>query len=127
MTRDEKALYHQIHPVKLATDITASIVSTYLLWQHDLVIALAAMFIPSILVSLALIRWADLTPYRDSALGRYLSIYMTRAVQTTRLAGAVVMALAGWWHLAWLIAAGLVVIMLAWLNGKIMPRKAVSS
>jgi hypothetical protein len=84
------------------------------------------MFIPSILVSFALMRWADLTPYRDSAFGRYLSITMTRASQAIRLGGAVLMALAAWWHLGWMVAAGLVIIVLAWLNGKIVPRRAAA-
>jgi hypothetical protein len=30
----EKVLYHQIHPAKLAADISASLVSTYLMWRR---------------------------------------------------------------------------------------------
>jgi hypothetical protein len=123
MTNDERALYHQIHPAKLATDIAASSASAVLLWQHDLAAGLAVMFIPSILVSFALMRWIDLTPYRDSAFGRYLSIYMTRAIQAIRLGGAVLIALAAWWQLGWLIAGGALIVILAWLNGKIFPRR----
>jgi hypothetical protein len=32
----ESILLHQVHPVKLAFDISASIVSNALLWQHRL-------------------------------------------------------------------------------------------
>ena len=40
MTLKEKALYHQIHPLKLSTDILASLVSLYLFWLHQPVPAL---------------------------------------------------------------------------------------
>ena len=46
MTLKEKALYHQIHPLKLSTDILAAAVSLYLFWVHEplpaLVVALRA-------------------------------------------------------------------------------------
>jgi len=32
MTRKEKGFYHQIHPVKLTTDILSDFVALYLLW-----------------------------------------------------------------------------------------------
>jgi len=46
----DKVLYHQIHPLKLATDILASLESLYFFWQHKL-------FIGLILISTAYRSW----------------------------------------------------------------------
>jgi hypothetical protein len=46
----EKQLYHQVHPLKLATDITAAIVATYFFWFHEFWLALAWMFLPPIII-----------------------------------------------------------------------------
>ena len=58
MTLQEKSLYHQIHPLKLATDIGATFPSLCLLWQHQLVFGLVVTFVPSIIVSALVIRFA---------------------------------------------------------------------
>jgi hypothetical protein len=78
MTTEEKVLYHQIHPTKLLTDISTALASLYLLWVHSVAAALLVAFVPPIVVSLILIRYVDLTAYRQSALGRYVRRYMTR-------------------------------------------------
>ena len=46
MDLQEKILYHQIHPIKLFTDISTAIFSLYLLWRHRIGAALLVMFIP---------------------------------------------------------------------------------
>ena len=71
MTLKEKVLFHQIHPAKLATDIAAAVISLYFLWQHQLVIGLLTHFIPPPIASVAVIRFADLDPYKTSPLGTY--------------------------------------------------------
>jgi hypothetical protein len=48
LTAGERALYHQVHPLKLATDITTAIASLVLLSRHALWEALTVMFGPSI-------------------------------------------------------------------------------
>ena len=78
MTLKERALYHQIHPLKLGTDILASIVSLYFFWQHELLIALALHFLPPIIMSALLVRYAmsradfgdDFAPSPSSTLRR---------------------------------------------------------
>jgi hypothetical protein len=40
MTFQEKKLYHQIHPLKLATDIGATVPFPYFLWHHQVALAL---------------------------------------------------------------------------------------
>ena len=73
MTREEKLLYHQIHPLKLLADWTAGFVALPLLWRHRLRAALLASF------------------------GRY----MTREMQGVRLAGYLIMSLGAWHRRLW--------------------------
>jgi hypothetical protein len=47
MDSGERGLYYQIHPAKLATDIGAPLVSTYLMWRRRLVAAMLAAFVPA--------------------------------------------------------------------------------
>lgn len=47
MTRQERYLYHQIHPLKLATDWGSAFVSLYFFWRHDLLIGPLILFVPS--------------------------------------------------------------------------------
>lgn len=81
MSRQEKVLYHQIHPVKLLTDWGTGALALYLLWQRRLAAALIVMFVPAIVVSMALLKWANLEPIAASRLGRYLRDYMTGTMQ----------------------------------------------
>lgn len=122
MTLREKALYHQIHPAKLATDILAEPVSLYFFWRHDLALGLATHFMPPIIASALVIGFADLQPLKASPLGRYVSQHMTRAVEGVRLAGDLVMVAGAWLRSPWLIALGLAIVAAAWLSGRIAPR-----
>src|SRR5215471_11910080 len=94
----EKVLYHQIHPLKLATDILASCVSLYFFWQHRLAVALVVHFLPPVVASIVLIRYARLDAYAGATLGRYIKRFMTRPVEALRLCGDVVMILGAWYH-----------------------------
>lgn len=114
MTLQEKLLYHQIHPWKLAADIGCEPVSLYLLWQHQLSSGLITHFAPPIAASLLLIRYADLDRQKASPQGASLSRRMTRPVEAIRLAADILMSLAAWFHRPSLIGAGLAVIALAW-------------
>ena len=118
MTLREKALYHQIHPAKLATDILAEPVSLYFFWTHQLWLGLATHFAPPILASALVVRFADLEPLKDSPLGRYVGRHMTRAVEAARFTGDLVMVAGAWLRAPWLIALGLAVVAAAWLSGR---------
>jgi hypothetical protein len=124
MTLQEKVLYHQIHPLKLGTDITAAIVSTYFFWAHNLALGFITAFVPPIVMSTLLLATQDFAWIRDSAVGRYLKRSMTHAMEAVRLAGTLPMAFGAWYHLPWLIALGLPIILFGWLRGLIFPRKA---
>lgn len=122
MTRAEKVLYHQIHPLKLLTDFATSFASTWLLWQREWGLAAAVGFLPS-LVMTALVLWlADLEPYRRSVLGRYLAGFMTRRVEALRLVGQLVMWGGAVSHVPWLIPLGLAIVVYGWLKGLFLPQ-----
>jgi len=113
----ERVLYHQIHPVKLLTDISTSFIAAALLWTHRFGEAMLVGFVPAIVVSAALLRWADLEPYRASRFGRYVSGFMTRRVELARFAGLLPLWLGAWFRQPLVIAAGVLWILGCWLWG----------
>ena len=117
MTPQEKALYHQIHPLKLATDISAEIISLYLFWKRKLIAGLVVLLVPPIIASTLIIKWVDLEAYKQSAFGRYLRAYMTSFVVMVRLLGTVITHLGAWYHRPLLIPLGHVIVLLALLRG----------
>ena len=123
MTIRERSLYHQIHPLKLLTDWSTGLIALYLLWKHRLAAGLAVALIPSIAVSLAIMRFANLEKYQRSSFGRYVGHYMTRTAEAARLTGYGVMAVGTWYHLVRLIPFGFLVIMAAWLYGLVLPTR----
>jgi len=115
MTGRERLIYHQIHPLKLGTDWCSACVSFYLLWRHRPVAALLVQFVPAILVSTVLLRWADLEPQRRSGFGRYVERSMTPWTQALRLAGNGVMSVGAWYCRPDLMMVGLLTIAFGWL------------
>jgi hypothetical protein len=122
LSLQDKVLYHQIHPLKLAADWGSTPLSLYLLWRHKTLPALVVTFMPPLVSSWAIIRFANLAPYKASPFGRYIAIYMTPSLQALRLVGFGVMAVGAWLHRAWLIPLGLCAILYGWLRGIILPR-----
>ncbi|HTQ83843.1 MAG TPA: hypothetical protein VMI47_11310 [Pseudolabrys sp.] len=122
MTLKEKALYNQIHPLKLSTDILAAAVSLYLFWLHQPLPALLLHFVPPLLASWLIIRYVDLTPQKDSGFGRYVAANMTRMIEGIRLFGDLVMIFGAWRNDPKLLALGFLVIVGAWCNG-LLPSK----
>ena len=114
----EKVLYHQIHPAKLAADIIGSIVSTYLVWHHRFDLAMLTAFLPAILGSVLVMRFADLERLKQSPFGHYSRQFMTRRIEAWRFAGQVVAWVGAWYHQFWLIAAGVGVVIAAWMSGR---------
>jgi len=126
MSYREKQLYHQAHPLKLATDITASVVSTYFFWFHDFWPALAWMFLPPIIVSTIMLLTMDFSWIKNSAVGRYLAWEMTPAMQALRLAGTIPMVVGAWYHQWWAIVLGVAIVLFGWLRGLIFPPRRSS-
>lgn len=127
MTSRERMLYQQIHPLKLLTDFGTSFASTGLLWQGQWQYALVAAFLPSIAVTVWLMRFADLRRYRDTALGAYVARHMTTRIVAERIAGQLLVWAGAVTHVAWLLPFGYFVIVLAWLNGLWAPAPSPSS
>jgi hypothetical protein len=124
MTLREKILFHQVHPAKLATDVLSAVISLYFFWQHQLVIALLAHFVPPPVASAMVTRFADLKPYKSSRLGAYLIRYMTPVAQATRLIGDLITIIAAWFHSPIGIAAGLILVLAAWSYGLLPLRRS---
>jgi len=122
----DRVLYHQIHPAKLLTDGVTAAAATALLWRHWLAWALVVGFLPSILVTLALLRWADLEPYRHSAFGHYVGRFMTRRVEGARFGGLAVLWSGAWLRCPTLIALGVAGIAACWLWGIRAPAGHIS-
>jgi uncharacterized membrane protein len=120
MTPQEKILYHQIHPLKLATDISVEIVSSYFFWKHKLLAGLLVL-LPSGIASTLVMRLADLEKYKQSAFGRYIRTYMTPSVVAMRLLGTVITHLGAWYRKPALILLGWLIVLLGWLRGIILP------
>ena len=114
MDTRERVLYHQIHPAKLLTDWTTAAVTCVLFWKHHLLAGLLLGLIPSLVATWALLRWADLEPYRTSRVGRYVERHMTRAMEGLRLVGMVVVWVGSWYHLPGAMVLGLLVILAGW-------------
>jgi len=121
MTGPEKYLYHQIHPLKLATDWAAGLGSLYPLWHHHVLLGLLIMLIPPPLASFLVIRLATLEPQKQSALGRYLARYMTHTMEAARLVGMIIIALGAWLQSPAALVGGFLVIVLAWMRGLLLP------
>jgi hypothetical protein len=123
MTNQERVLYHQIHPAKLATDIASTPISLYLLWRHRPIPAIIATFAPAIIASWLVMRYADLEPYKASPVGAYLTKNMTHTMEGVRFGGLIVMMAGAWYHRPWLFPLGLAIVLFGWLRGLILPSK----
>ncbi|MGH2495139.1 MAG: hypothetical protein ACRDIV_10595 [Ktedonobacteraceae bacterium] len=124
MTFREKQLYHQIHPLKLATDISVEFVSLYLFWKRKLLAGLLVALVPPIIVSTLIMRLVDLEGYKQSGFGRYIHTYMTPSVVVVRMLGTVVTHVGAWYRKPGLIPLGLMMVLLGWLRGLLLPKSA---
>jgi hypothetical protein len=119
----DKVLYHQIHPLKLGTDILASLVSLYFFWQHRLLIGLLLHLLPPFIASLVVICMVDLETQRQSTFGQYLKRMMTHKIEAIRLSGDIVMVLGAWSRSSPLIGAGLAIVIAGWLSGLVKTQR----
>jgi len=121
MNRRERLLYHQIHPGKLLADVATAAVAAALLWLHHPLPALVVGFVPSVIVSVVLVRWGDLEPYRNSRFGGYVRRFMTRGVELARLAGLIPLWGGAWARRPVIMVAGAAWILGCWLWGIGVP------
>lgn len=119
----DKTLYHQIHPFKIATDVVTAFVAVYLFWLHLVIVGLVIAFVPSIMISLFMIRLMDFDKQKHSRFGKYVKRYMGRGADISRSLGFFGMLIGGWFRFPWLIALGFLVILTTWMNGLIYRRQ----
>ena len=119
----EKEKYHEIHPVKLAVDISTAFLSIYFYWVQDFILGTVIGYLPSVIGTAVIIKWINLEKIKQSSFGRYIDKYMTNTMRLIRIAGLIVATIAAWYNIWWLVFVGLLVILLAWLRGKILPTK----
>ena len=117
MDFNEKVLYHQIHPAKLAADVGGSLVSTYLMWRRRFIAAVLGAFVPAVVASVLVIRYADLEKRKRSAFGRYIGRYMNRRVEAWRFFGQVVIWVGAWHRVGELVPIGWAIVVAAWTSG----------
>jgi len=117
MDSSEKLLLHQIHPAKLAVDIAGSALSTWLFWRHQWALALLSTFPPSILATVLLFKFADFESLRNSRAGQYVLSFMNRPREALRFLGQGIMWFGAWIYNPFVLAAGVLLIICAWLSG----------
>ena len=122
MTLKEKMLYHQIHPLKLAVDVSTGFYTTYLMWQYQVTMFLLIFLLPSVIITLLLVKFADLEKLKNSPFGKYIGGHMTKTAGGIRFLGQIMMWLAAWYHLPAFILLGFLVIMAGWLNGLLFKK-----
>jgi len=117
----EKEKYHEIHPAKLAVDVSTALLSIYFYWVQDFILGTVIGYLPSVIVTVVIIKWVNLEKIKLSPFGRYIDKYMTNTIRLIRIAGLIVATIAAWYNIWWLVLVGLLVILLAWFRGKIIP------
>ena len=118
MTLDADAiLVHQVHPVKLAFDISASVVSNALLWQHRLAAGLVSRYLLPVIGSALVLRFADVNRLRNTARGEYVLQHMPPASTALRLGGDTLMALGAWRRKPSWMLAGALLVAAGWSHG----------
>jgi hypothetical protein len=119
----EKNLYQQIHPVRLAVDWLSGFAACYLFWIHEIAGALIVAFIPSLFVSMIVMRFVDLENVKNSSFGRYYKRTYKQSLDLVRLAGFVIMAAGSWYQSLPAAGVGLAVIVFTWTYGLFTPKK----
>jgi hypothetical protein len=115
MDPDALAL-HQVHPAKLAVDVTAGLVSDWLMWRRNVAKALVAAFLPAVIASAILVR-RDMSSIRRTRRGRYVLEHMPPSAQAVRMLGQIVV-----WYSAYRrrpvgILTGHVIVGVGWSHG----------
>lgn len=114
MQLGEKVLVHQVHPAKVAADVTASVVSNVLLWRGRPKVGLAVRVVLPMAGSGIVLAVADLEALAQTTRGQYMLAHMPASAQAVRLAGDALMGLGAHRRSVALLALGAVVIVTGW-------------
>jgi hypothetical protein len=127
---DDRVLLHQVHPLKLAADISASLISNTLLWRHRPVAGIVTRLALPIAGSAIVLSAVDVERLRETTAGRYVLANMSPAAMAVRLGGDVLMALGSWYRRPRWIGLGLLLVAAGWSEGLVryaVGRRNVSS
>ena len=113
----ETVLVHQVHPLKLAFDISASVISNTLLWQRRLAAGLLTRYLLPVIGSALVIRFGDLEALRQTPRARYVLEHMPPASTALRLGGDTVMAIGAWRRRPSWLVAGALLVAVGWSRG----------
>lgn len=118
MTRDEKFLYVQVHPLRIAAGAAGAAWALPLLWTHHGLTGLVVAAGPQAAVGAALLGSPDgLAWVRASRLGRYARRNLGGKAEGARaLVGATVL-WAAWAHRPALLGAAAITLGAIWLHG----------
>lgn len=105
---------NQVHAGKLATDITASVVSTVLLWRGHTRTGLLVRYLAPPAGSVLVLARADLAALAATRRGRYVSVHMPPSSEIVRLTGDVIMTLGAVHRRPTLLVFGVVVVVAGW-------------
>ena len=122
MTLQEKNLYQQIHPVRLVTDWSTGIGACYLFWIHEIWYGVTLSFLPSLIVSLLVFRFADLGKIKNSKFGAYFQRTYNKTVDLIRFVGFIILAAGSWWHIVTAMALGFFIIVGTWTYGLLIKK-----
>ncbi len=75
------------------------------------------MFIPSILVSMIIIKYVNLEKLKKSFFGKDIQRFLTTSMEIVRFLGFAMMILGAWLHFIWLILCGLIIILIGLFRG----------
>jgi hypothetical protein len=107
-------LVHQVHPVKIGADITASVVSDVLLWKHKPRTAVAVRVLLPAAGTAAVLGLADLGALARTRRGQYVMDHLPPSAQAVRLAGDAVMGLGAHRHSRPLLLLGATLVAAGW-------------
>jgi hypothetical protein len=113
----EDVLVHQVHPVKLGFDISASLISNVLLWRHKLAAGVVSRYLLPVIGSALVLRFADLDRLRKTARGQYVLQHLPPETTALRLGGDTLMAVGAWRRRPSWMVAGALLVAAGWSHG----------
>jgi hypothetical protein len=112
----ERALYHQVHPLKLVTDIASGIVALALFAGHWFNAGLVVLVFPPALASLYLLAFGRLDHLAATPLGRHVRRSMTPSAQILRPAALIAMCVGAWRRQWTLLIVGAALTVWVWVR-----------
>jgi hypothetical protein len=122
LTFQERALLHQVHPAKLAVDISASAISCALLWKHRLAAGLAVHYLAPVVGSAVILRVANVDRLVNTPGGSYVLTHMPPLMVALRLLGDTLMTIGAWRKRPDAILSGMLLVAVGWSHG-LLPHR----